>query len=195
MASGSECSAFSEDAEVYSLSSEFGESDEDTFEDEFCDEEMDENQPSPWEGTTDRRVRSDPPQCTTSRADRQIVRMAVKYRSVSSRTVAQHIQSNHKRLRRQWCVERRMWTGQWNEIVFTDESRFCVQHHDGRIRVWRHRGERSCTGYYGFHRRVEAKNSLQDDDVPIDDATTKPLFTPQDKGRKDRSRAKSKMEI
>ncbi|UYV75323.1 hypothetical protein LAZ67_12003489 [Cordylochernes scorpioides] len=33
----------------------------------------------------------------------------------------------------------------------------------------------------GFHRRVKAKTSLQDDDVPIDDTTTKPLFTPQEK--------------
>lgn len=127
------------------------------------------------EGTTDRRVRSHPPQCTTSRDDRQIVRMAVTDRSATSRTIAQHIQSvthhpvsartirrrlqqsglsarrpllrlpltqNHRRLRRQWCDERRMWTAEWNEIVFTDESRFCLQHHDGRIRVWRHRGER-----------------------------------------------------
>ncbi|UYV84353.1 hypothetical protein LAZ67_X001922 [Cordylochernes scorpioides] len=45
------------------------------------------------EGTTDKRVQSHPPQCTTSRADRQIVRMAVTDRSVTSRTVAQHIQS------------------------------------------------------------------------------------------------------
>ncbi|UYV68152.1 TIGD1 [Cordylochernes scorpioides] len=36
----------------------------------------------------------------------------------------------------------------------------------------------------GFHRRVKAKTSLQDDDVPIDDTTTKPLFTPQEKGCK-----------
>ncbi|UYV71912.1 hypothetical protein LAZ67_9001122 [Cordylochernes scorpioides] len=36
----------------------------------------------------------------------------------------------------------------------------------------------------GFHGRVKAKTSLQDDDVPIDDTTTKPLFTPQEKGRK-----------
>ncbi|GFW74470.1 transposable element Tcb1 transposase [Trichonephila clavipes] len=35
-----------------------------------------------------------------------------------------------------------MWAVEWNEIVFTDESRICLQHHDGRIRVWRHRGER-----------------------------------------------------
>ncbi|GFV57555.1 transposable element Tcb1 transposase [Trichonephila clavipes] len=45
------------------------------------------------EGTTDRRGRSHPPQCTTSREDRQIVRMAVTDRSVTSRTVAQHIES------------------------------------------------------------------------------------------------------
>ncbi|GFW91532.1 transposable element Tcb1 transposase [Trichonephila clavipes] len=40
------------------------------------------------EGTTDRRGRSHPPQCTTSREDRQIVRMTVVDRSVTSRTVA-----------------------------------------------------------------------------------------------------------
>ncbi|UYV67816.1 hypothetical protein LAZ67_5002125 [Cordylochernes scorpioides] len=112
---------------------------------------------------------------TTSRANRQIVCMAVTDLSVTSRTVAQRIQSvtqhsvsvrtirrrlqqsglsarrpllrlpltqNHRRLRRQWCDERRMRTAEWNEIVFTDESRFCLQHHDGRIRVWRHHGER-----------------------------------------------------
>ncbi|GFX07591.1 transposable element Tc1 transposase [Trichonephila clavipes] len=127
------------------------------------------------EGTTDRRGRSHPPQCTTSREDRQIVRMAVTDRSVTSRTVAQHIEfvahhsvsartirrhlqqsclssrrpllglplrQKHRRLRHQWCDERRMWAAEWNEVVFTDESGICLQHHDGRIRVWRHRGER-----------------------------------------------------
>ncbi|GFU60594.1 transposable element Tcb1 transposase [Trichonephila clavipes] len=127
------------------------------------------------EGTTDRRGRSHPPPCTTSREDRQIVRMAVTDRSDTSRTIAQHIESvshhsvsactirrrlqqsgllarrpllglpltqNHRRLRRQWCDERRIWAAEWNEIVFTDESRICLRHHDGWIRVWRHRGER-----------------------------------------------------
>ncbi|GFT98301.1 uncharacterized protein TNCV_2903981 [Trichonephila clavipes] len=45
------------------------------------------------EGTTDRRGRSHPPQCTISRDDRQIVRMTVTDRSVTSRTIAQHIMS------------------------------------------------------------------------------------------------------
>ncbi|GFW02511.1 transposable element Tcb1 transposase [Trichonephila clavipes] len=52
------------------------------------------------------------------------------------------LMQNHRRLRRQWCDERRMWVAEWNEVVFSDESRICLQHHDGRIRVWRHRGER-----------------------------------------------------
>ncbi|GFU13945.1 transposable element Tcb1 transposase [Trichonephila clavipes] len=97
--------------------------------------------------------------------------MAVTDHSVTSQTVAQHLESvthhsvstrtiqrrlqqsglstrrpllsarrpliqNHRRLRRQWCNERRMWVVEWNEVVFTDESRICLQHHDGRIRVW-----------------------------------------------------------
>ncbi|GFW29905.1 transposable element Tcb1 transposase [Trichonephila clavipes] len=46
------------------------------------------------EGTTDqRRTLLHPPQCTTSREDRQIVCMAVTDRSVTSRTIAQHIES------------------------------------------------------------------------------------------------------
>ncbi|GFX56552.1 transposable element Tcb1 transposase [Trichonephila clavipes] len=127
------------------------------------------------EGTKVRRGRSHPPQYTTSRDDMQIVRMAVMDRSVTSRTITQHIESvthhsvsvrtirrrlqqnglsarlsflglpltqNHRRLHRQWYDERRMWAAEWNEVVFTDESRICLQHHDGRIRVWRHRGER-----------------------------------------------------
>ncbi|GFY18107.1 transposable element Tcb1 transposase [Trichonephila clavipes] len=46
-----------------------------------------------YEGATDRDGRSHPPQCTTSRENRQIVCMAVTDRSVTLRTVAQHIES------------------------------------------------------------------------------------------------------
>ncbi|GFW33056.1 transposable element Tcb1 transposase [Trichonephila clavipes] len=45
------------------------------------------------EGTTDQCGRSHPPQCTTSREDKQNVRMTVTHHSVTSRTVAQHIES------------------------------------------------------------------------------------------------------
>ncbi|GFX36280.1 transposable element Tcb1 transposase [Trichonephila clavipes] len=83
---------------------------------------------------------------------------SVKHHSVSARTIRRRLQQsglparcsflglpltqNHRRLRRQWCDERRMWAAEWNEVVFTDESCISLQHHDGRIRVWRHRGER-----------------------------------------------------
>ncbi|GFY14692.1 transposable element Tcb1 transposase [Trichonephila clavipes] len=82
---------------------------------------------------------------------------SVTHHSESARTIRHRLQQsglsarrplrglpltqNHKRLLRQWCDERRMWVAEWNEVVFTDESRICLQHHDGRIRVWRHRGE------------------------------------------------------
>ncbi|GFT50206.1 transposable element Tcb1 transposase [Trichonephila clavipes] len=49
----------------------------------------------PWmqEGTIDRHGRSHPPQCSTSHEDRQIVRMTVTDGSVTSRALAQHIES------------------------------------------------------------------------------------------------------
>jgi len=31
---------------------------------------------------------------------------------------------------------------QWNNVMFSDASRFCLTHGDGRQRVWRRRGER-----------------------------------------------------
>ncbi|GFX35166.1 transposable element Tcb1 transposase [Trichonephila clavipes] len=39
-----------------------------------------------------------------------------------------------------------MWMAEWNEVVFTDESRICLQPHDNRIRVCRHHGEGMLNG-------------------------------------------------
>ncbi|GFT06128.1 transposable element Tcb1 transposase [Trichonephila clavipes] len=136
------------------------------------------------EGTMDRRGRSPPPQYTTSRENRQIVHKAVTDRSVTSRTVAQHIESvihhsvsartirrrlqqsglsarrpllglpltqNHRRHHHQWCDERRIWAAEWNAVVLTDESRSCVQPHDDRIRVRKHRRERILNSCITLH--------------------------------------------
>ncbi|GFX08424.1 transposable element Tcb1 transposase [Trichonephila clavipes] len=35
-----------------------------------------------------------------------------------------------------------MWVSEWNLVVFTDESRICLQHHGGRFESGEHRGER-----------------------------------------------------
>ncbi|GFT43091.1 transposable element Tcb1 transposase [Trichonephila clavipes] len=105
------------------------------------------------EGTTDRRGRSHPPQCTTSREDRQIARMAQSGLSARCPLLGLPLTQNHRRLRRQWCDERSMWAAEWNEVVFNSESRICLQHHDGRIRVWRHRGERMLNSFV-MHRHT-----------------------------------------
>ncbi|KAH0817434.1 hypothetical protein GEV33_005357 [Tenebrio molitor] len=49
---------------------------------------------------------------------------------------------NHRGQRLAWCNERIAWDKQWNSIIFSDESRFCLGMHDGRRRVRRLRGER-----------------------------------------------------
>lgn len=50
----------------------------------------------------------------------------------------------HKTTRVQWCRQHRHWSGlqEWRQVVFSDESRFCVRWTDGRLRVWRQRGSR-----------------------------------------------------
>lgn len=49
----------------------------------------------------------------------------------------------HKRKRLEWCEEHLNWTSEdWNRVMWTDESRFTLDFHDGRIRVHRMPGER-----------------------------------------------------
>ncbi|GFV02482.1 transposable element Tcb1 transposase [Trichonephila clavipes] len=60
----------------------------------------------------------------------------VRKASIASFTL---LTGNHRHLGRHWCNEWQTWTMEWNDIVFIGESRFCLQHHDGRIRVRKHR--------------------------------------------------------
>jgi hypothetical protein len=53
----------------------------------------------------------------------------------------------HRRQRLDWCRERINWDREWNVVVFSDESRFCLGMHDGRQRVRRLRGERRNPAY------------------------------------------------
>ncbi|GFV21088.1 transposable element Tcb1 transposase [Trichonephila clavipes] len=98
-----------------------------------------------------------------------LLKIANENLELSARTIRCHLQQrclsarrsllglpltqNHRRLRRQWCDERRMLAAEWNEVVFTYESRICLQHHDGRIRVWRYRGEIMLNSYV-MHRHT-----------------------------------------
>ena len=48
-----------------------------------------------------------------------------------------------RRVHLEWCHRHELWTQiNWNCVLFTDESRFCMDLADGRERVWRRRGER-----------------------------------------------------
>ncbi|GFT19796.1 transposable element Tcb1 transposase [Trichonephila clavipes] len=69
------------------------------------------------------------------------------------------LMENRRRLRHQWCDERQTWRIEWNDIGLTDKSNFCLQHHDGGIRVWKYSDETtellryasphwSCTRYH-----------------------------------------------
>ncbi|GFY05912.1 transposable element Tcb2 transposase [Trichonephila clavipes] len=49
----------------------------------------------------------------------------------------------HRRLCLELCRARGNWTAaEWNQVVFSDESRFNLSSDDNRISVWRSRGER-----------------------------------------------------
>ena len=48
-----------------------------------------------------------------------------------------------RRARLQWCRAHVPWqAGQWNQVLFSDESRFTLERSDGRARVYHHSGER-----------------------------------------------------
>ncbi|GFS72528.1 integrase catalytic domain-containing protein [Trichonephila clavipes] len=94
------------------------------------------------EGTTDQRGRSHPPHCTTSVCAYHSTPFLQSGLSARRPLLGLPLKQNPKRLHHQWCDERRMWMAELNEVVFIDKPRICLQHHDGQIRVWRHRGER-----------------------------------------------------
>lgn len=50
--------------------------------------------------------------------------------------------AEHRRQRLLWCRERQNWDAEWNSLIFSDESRFTLGMHDGRMMVRRRRGER-----------------------------------------------------
>ena len=53
----------------------------------------------------------------------------------------------------QWCVQLQTWTHEWNDDIFSNGSRFCFQHHDGRMRIWRHRGVHTLVAC-SWHRHI-----------------------------------------
>lgn len=75
----------------------------------------------------------------------QTVRNRVRASGFKSRKPARkpQLSQRNRALRRQFCARHGRWNRrQWSEVLFSDESRFCLRKIDGRIRVWRRTGER-----------------------------------------------------
>ena len=53
------------------------------------------------------------------------------------------LSQRHRAARLQFARNHVKWNRQqWRMVTFSDESRFCLRHIDGRLRVWRRNGER-----------------------------------------------------
>ncbi|GFW15964.1 transposable element Tcb2 transposase [Trichonephila clavipes] len=122
------------------------------------------------EGRTARKFGSGPRNVTSARDERRLEQMAQTDRTASSRQLAAQwstatrvalcassirrrllqrgprtripLTQNHRRLRLHWANVHRSWRADWQQVVFSDKSRFNLWHHDGRIRVRRYAGER-----------------------------------------------------
>ncbi|GFV23787.1 transposable element Tcb1 transposase [Trichonephila clavipes] len=68
--------------------------------------------------------------------------MAVNDRTSCKRQLADAPHANHGELRLQLTHEYRAWQADWPQVIFSDESRFNLWEHDGRIRIRRYAGER-----------------------------------------------------
>ncbi|GFU87159.1 transposable element Tcb1 transposase [Trichonephila clavipes] len=58
---------------------------------------------------------------------------------------------HHRQERLQWRVQQRTSAHEWQDVIFSDESRFCLQHQDSCICVWRHHGERTLAACIRHH--------------------------------------------
>ncbi|GFV71726.1 hypothetical protein TNCV_3535141 [Trichonephila clavipes] len=55
---------------------------------------------------------------------------------------------------------------EWRNVIFSDESRFCLQHQGDRIRVWRHRCERTLGECIPHHHTGPLPGGKQDNARP-----------------------------
>ncbi|XP_071114768.1 uncharacterized protein [Haliotis cracherodii] len=113
-------------------------------------------------GQTQDRPRSGRPRVTTPAEDRYIRQIHLRNRCVTATSTALgHAISRrygirayrpfygmaltrlHRQRRLQWARTVRRWQRRdWARVLFTDESRFCLFRNDGRVRVFRRKGER-----------------------------------------------------
>lgn len=60
----------------------------------------------------------------------------------------------HRQQRLQWCREHEEWNvDRWKSVVWSDESRFCLDFCDGRIRIRRFPNQRYNNDLFAYHDR------------------------------------------
>lgn len=82
---------------------------------------------------------------TGTNVSTQTIRNRLRERNLRPRRQAVRpvLLPRHRIARQAWARQHRQWTRQeWSAVLFSDESRFSLQHNDGRILVYRRRGER-----------------------------------------------------
>lgn len=94
---------------------------------------------------TARTLQNDLQAATGLRVSTQTIRNRLHQGGLHARIPAIRIPLDHRQCqaRLNWARQHSRWTAnQWRHVVFSDESRFCLDFNDGRRRVWRHRAER-----------------------------------------------------
>ncbi|GFV24496.1 transposable element Tcb1 transposase [Trichonephila clavipes] len=103
------------------------------------------------DGNTKHRAGSQRSPITYRREDRHVTHMALmdlrrrlQQHGLSARRpwLRLPLTLHHRQERLQWRDQRRTWTNEWRDVIFSDEPRFYLQHQDGHIHVWRHHGDR-----------------------------------------------------
>ena len=81
----------------------------------------------------------------------QTIRNRLHAAGLKSRVPAKKpcLSQRHRAARLQFARNHVRWNRQqWRTVTFSDESRFCLRHIDGRLRVWRRNGERHGETYW-----------------------------------------------
>ena len=86
----------------------------------------------------------------------QTIRYRFHARNLRARrpVVRQSLTRQHRIARRQWALGNCRWTrAEWRMVMLSDESRYNLDHHDGRILVWRSPVERYAPHCVASHDR------------------------------------------
>ena len=76
--------------------------------------------------------------CNVNCSVRTVYRRLLKSKLRSHKPLVRiPLSPQHRRLRVQWCRDHLGWNNEWQNIMFTDESRFVLDFNDGRVRIRR----------------------------------------------------------